>query len=217
MARGLFFVLEGVDGVGKTTQQRLFCQWLAEQGKQVVACRDPGGTALGERVREILLGRHELAIERRTEMLLYMASRAQLMEEVIRPALDQGKVVVSDRFVLSNVVYQGHAGGLSPEEVRQVGQIATQGIAPSLTFLLEMPADRALARIGRAHDRMESQGLAYLEKVVAGYRTEAARAAEARASDPRAGAAICRINADQEADEVQRAIREAAHGLLDAL
>jgi dTMP kinase len=194
-----FFVFEGVDGVGKTTQQALFCEWLEANGREVVRCRDPGGTGAGEQIRGILLERRELAIDRRCEMLLYMAARAQLVQEVIRPALAAGKVVVCDRFVMSNIVYQGHAGGLSVEEVRRVGEIATGGLSPSRTLLLDMPAKRAFARIGREPDRMEAQGLAYLENVVAGYREEAKRDRAMRI-----------IDADRSVDEVQAAIREAA-------
>ena len=107
----MFFSFDGLDGVGKTTQMDLFVEWLRAAGHDVVRCRDPGSTPLGEAIREILLG-HEFAISRASEMLLFMAARAQLVEEVIRPALDAGKTVVSDRFLLANVVYQGHAGGL---------------------------------------------------------------------------------------------------------
>ena len=101
--------------------------------------------SLGEKLREIVLGRETTAIDRRSEMLLYMAARAQLVEEIIRPALDAGKTVVSDRFLLANVVYQGHAGGLDVESIWQVGEVATGGLAPHLTFLLDMPADEASA------------------------------------------------------------------------
>src|SRR5687767_13931168 len=109
----MFFSFDGVDGAGKSTQINLFCEGLRQQGREVVACRDPGGTALGERLRAILLDHHAVPIHRRSEMLLYMASRAQLVEEVIRPALEAGKVVVSDRYLLANVVYQGHVGGMA--------------------------------------------------------------------------------------------------------
>src|SRR5258708_5597376 len=111
-----FFSFDGVDGVGKSTQIDLFSQWLRQLGHDVVTCRDPGGTELGEAVRELLLQRHDLNIGRMAEMLLYMASRAQLVEQVIQPALAAGKTVVSDRFLLANVVYQGHAGGLDPNQ-----------------------------------------------------------------------------------------------------
>lgn len=169
----MFFSLDGVDGVGKSTQVALFLQWLRDQGHTVVACRDPGSTALGEAVREILLGRSEMAIHRRSEMLLYMAARAQLVEEVIRPALASGAVVVSDRFLLANVVYQAHAGGLDVADVWRVGGIAVAGVTPDVTFVLDMDVDAAAARLQRSLDRMEAQGLEYLRQVRQGFLSEA--------------------------------------------
>jgi dTMP kinase len=169
----MFFSFDGVDGTGKSTQIQFLADALHKMGRDVVTCRDPGSTPLGERLREILLDRHEMAIHRRAEMLLYMTARSQLVEEVIRPALSAGKIVLSDRYLLANVVYQGHAGGLDPDEIWRVGQIATSGIMPRLVFLFDMPAARAALRIGRAPDRMEAQGLEYLEKVRQGFLTEA--------------------------------------------
>src|SRR3954452_23253261 len=126
---GVFFSFDGIDGAGKSTQVRLFEEALRKQGYDVVVCRDPGSTPLGERVRELLLASDDATpISRRAEMLLYMAARAQLVDEVIGPALAAGKVVVADRYLLANVVYQGHAGGLKPEDVWQVGLVATGGV-----------------------------------------------------------------------------------------
>ena len=171
----MFFSFDGVDGAGKSTQIRLLAEALRQRGQGVVTCRDPGGTALGERLRDILLNHHATPIHRRSEMLLFMASRAQLVEEVIRPALEAGKVVISDRYLLATVVYQAHAGGLLSNEVWKVGEVTVAGVMPQLTFLLDMPAARAAARQQRAPDRMESQGLDYLENVRQGFLTEAAR------------------------------------------
>ena len=171
----MFLSFDGVDGAGKSTQIKLLSQWLRARGKDVVECRDPGSTPLGERLRAILLDRHDMPIHRRSEMLLYMAARAQLVEEVIRPALDAGKWVLSDRFLLANVVYQAHAGGLDPADVWQVGAVTVGGIMPRLAIVLDMPADKAAARIQREHDRMEAQGLAYLEHVRQGFLVESSR------------------------------------------
>jgi dTMP kinase len=171
----MFFSFDGVDGTGKSTQIRLLAEALRQQGREVVTCRDPGSTALGERLREILLHHHATPIHRRSEMLLYMASRAQLVEEVIRPSLAAGKVVISDRYLLANVVYQAHGGGLSPDDVWRVGEVTVAGVMPRLVLLLDMPAERAASRIQREHDRMEAQGLEYLERVRQGFLTEAAR------------------------------------------
>jgi dTMP kinase len=194
-----FLVLDGLDGTGKTTQQRLVCQWLAEQGHNVVACRDPGTTPLGETIRKVLLARDGVPIHRRSEMLLYMAARAQLVEEVIRPALDAGKFVVSDRFLLANVVYQGYAGGLDIDEVRTVGRVATGGLDPGLTIVLDMPPEAATARMRRQHDRMEQQGDDFRRRVRDGFLAEAARRPDA----------IIVIDAARTIDEVQADIRAA--------
>lgn len=167
--RGLFVTLDGPDGGGKTTQAALLAAWLRARGLDVVTCRDPGGTPLGERIRPLLLDRDAAPVGLRAEMLLYMASRAQLVDDVIRPALAAGRVVVSDRFLLANIVYQGDAGGLPVEEVGQVGRTATAGLLPDLTLLLDVPADVARARVRAARDRIEDRPDAYRERVRAGF------------------------------------------------
>jgi dTMP kinase len=175
----MFFSFDGMDGGGKTTQVARFCEWLRSQGFEVVACRDPGSTRLGDAVRQILLESRGAPIGRRSEMLLYMAARAQLVEEVVAPALSEGCTVVSDRFLLANVVYQGHAGGLDVDEIWRVGRIATGGLMPDLTFVLDLPLADAAARIARPLDRMEQQGDAFRAAVRAGYLAEAARLGDA--------------------------------------
>src|SRR5207244_1597472 len=124
------------DGTGKSTQCRLLVEWLTAQKVPVTACTDPGGTALGMELRKLLLFGRQHRIATMTEAMLFMASRAQLVEEVIRPALDRGEVVVSDRFLLANVVYQGHAGGVNggvnPEDLWAVGRFVTGGLEPDL-------------------------------------------------------------------------------------
>ena len=169
----MFFSFDGLDGAGKSTQMDRFCAWLAERGQEVVVCRDPGSTDLGEALRRLLLERSSLAIGRRSEMFMYMAARAQLVEEVIRPALAAGKTVVSDRYLLANIVYQGHAGGIDPAEIRAVGKVAIAGLLPELTFVFDVPLEIALSRMNRTLDRMESQGEEYLEQVRQGFLHEA--------------------------------------------
>jgi dTMP kinase len=172
----MFFSFDGIDGVGKSTQVRLFCDALRARGYDVVACRDPGSTPLGERIRELLLASDGGApIGLRSEMLLYMAARAQLVDEVIRPALEAGKIVVSDRYLLANVVYQGYAGGLAPAIVREVGRIATDGTLPDCVFLLDMAPGEADVRLNRPLDRMESQGGDYRKRLQDGFLAEAAQ------------------------------------------
>src|SRR5437879_5321543 len=127
MSRPLFLSLDGIDGTGKSTQCRLLAEWLRAQGRTVTSCVDPGGTAVGGLLREIVL-HHKEEIQLPCEALLFMASRAQLVGAVIRPALQRGHVVVCDRYLLANVVYQGHAGGLPVEQLWQVGHFATGGL-----------------------------------------------------------------------------------------
>lgn len=170
----MFFSFDGIDGVGKSTQIERFCRALEGRGHEVVTCRDPGSTPLGEAIREILLHADEsVAIGRRSEMLLYMAARAQLVDEVIRPALAAGKVVVSDRYLLANIVYQAHGGGLAVDAVRSVGAIAVDGVMPDCVFLLDMVPAAADARLDRSLDRMESRGREFRERLRAGFLGEA--------------------------------------------
>jgi dTMP kinase len=169
----MFFAFDGLDGTGKTTQIDLFVEWLRAAGHHVVNCIDPGSTPLGEQVRAILLG-HEVPICRTSEMLLFMAARAQMVKSVIRPALEAGKIVVSDRYLLANIAYQGYAGGLDVETIRQIGRIATGGLMPTLTFVLDLSPAAAAGRMQRELDRMESQGDEFQLRLRAGFLTEAA-------------------------------------------
>ena len=169
-----FLTLEGIDGSGKSSQLSLLADWLRSLGQEVVTCRDPGSTAAGDAVRTILLHREEIPLAATTEMFLYMAARAQLVAEVIRPALSRGAWVVSDRFLLSNIVYQGYAGGLEPAEVRQIGATATGGLEPDLVLWLDIDLVTAAARMQRDLDRLESRGDQFRERLRAGYRAEAA-------------------------------------------
>jgi dTMP kinase len=201
----MFFSFDGIDGVGKTTQMQQFCQWLVDQQVEVVTCRDPGSTPLGERVREILLtSGEETPIAARSEMLLYMAARAQLVDEVIRPALVAGQTVVSDRFLLANIVYQGYAGGLDVAAVRDVGRVATEGVMPDSVFLLDMSPEAALTRMGDELDRVESRGNAYRNQLRAGFLEEATQW----------GDTVHVVDADRPAEEIQTEIRSIAQQLL---
>ncbi len=174
----MFFSFDGIDGTGKTTQLMRLAAHLRGEGRAVVTCRDPGGTQLGERLREILLDKSEIPLGRRAEMFLYMASRAQLVEEIIRPARERGQVVLVDRFLLANVVYQGYAGGLNLSDLWQVGQVAVADQQPDLIFVLDMDVPLAIRRMNRPPDRMESQGRAFMERVRQGYLEEAAKRPE---------------------------------------
>lgn len=166
---GCFLVLDGPDGGGKTTQAARLADWLRSRGFDVVTCRDPGATELGNRLRSILMEHDAVPISMRAEMLLFMASRAQMIEEIIRPALASGHVVICDRFLLATIVYQGHAGGLDPAEVAAVGRSATGGLLPDLTIVLDVPPETARRRVGSARDRIEDRPSDYQERVRAGY------------------------------------------------
>lgn len=198
MADYRFISFDGIDGGGKSTQIAWLAQWLIEQGHEVLSVRDPGSTKLGEAVREILLHRQEIPLASRAEMLLYMACRAQMVEEVIRPALQAGKVVLSDRFLLANVVYQGCGGGLEVEELWRVGEVATAGLLPDLTIVLDLPVEVALSRVGEKTDRLESRGAEYFQRVREGFLREL----------PRGGKVTKVISATGTPEEVQAALRE---------
>jgi dTMP kinase len=196
----MFFSFDGIDGVGKSTQISLFAAYLEEAGHDVVLYRDPGTTRLGEAVRAILLDDLQTEICPVSEMFLYMAARAQLVHEKIKPALEANKVVVSDRFLLANVVYQGWAGGVGADVVWNVGHVATQGIQPDLTFVLDMPPADAADRLGRTLDRMEQRGDTYRQRLREGFLAEAA-------GDPNH---IVVIDASGTIDQVHAAVRQAA-------
>jgi dTMP kinase len=173
MRRGLFVTFEGSEGCGKSTQIRRLAAWLRETGHPCLTTREPGGTAAGDRMRDLLQHApegHGLVPE--AELFLFAASRAQHVREVIRPALDRGEVVISDRFHDSTAVYQGVARRLDPAMTRTVNGYAIGDTVPDITFLLDMDADTARCRIlqaGRELDRIESQPLAFFQKVRQGY------------------------------------------------
>lgn len=198
-----FLTLEGIDGSGKSSQLVRLADWLRGLGVEVVTCRDPGATAAGDAVRNILLHRQEIPLAATAEMFLYMAARAQLVEEVVRPALARGAWVVSDRFLLSNVVYQGHAGGLGAEKVWRIGETATGGLEPDLVLWLDIDLATAAQRMQRELDRLESRGDAFRQRLRDGY------LAEATANPTR----VCRVDAtvspDQVAERLQQIVREA--------
>lgn len=199
-----FIVLEGIDGSGKSSQVGALVTWLRGRGREVVACRDPGATAAGDAVRQILLHRQEIPLAPAAEMLLYMAARAQLVAEVIAPALERGAWVVSDRFLPANVVYQGHAGAIDPAAIRVVGNVATGGVAPDLVILLDVDVEIASRRLDRPLDRLESRGEGYRRRLREGYLLEAS-------ADPARWAVV---DAGADPTTVERAIRGAVEERL---
>jgi len=170
--RSLFLSIEGIDGAGKTTQLEMLQNALRGKGFTVVRVRDPGGTELGDRLRSLLLDR-PVPIGLNAEALLFFASRAQLVGEKIRPALDAGHVVLTDRFTLSTVVYQGHAGGLDPAQLWKAASLATGGLEPDLCFVLDMDPELACKRRSGPTDHMERKPTAFHQRVRAGFLAEA--------------------------------------------
>ena len=170
----MFISFEGLDGCGKTTQAAMLAAALELEGRTVVRVREPGGTPIGERIRELLLD-GDSVIGGAAEALLYAAARAQLVDQVILPALARGEVVVADRFIDSSLAYQGVARGLGLEQVLQANQLATGGLMPDITLLLELPAELAAARRGDSPDRIESEGDGFHAAVAEGFAAAAAR------------------------------------------
>jgi dTMP kinase len=166
---GIFITFEGSESCGKSTQARMLYEYLRGQGRKAVFLREPGGTKVSEKIRKILLDKKNTAISAVTEMLLYMTSRRQTVEEVIMPALESGKIVLCDRFLDSTIVYQGYGLGLDRGMITRLGKIATMGLEPDLTILLDTPLKEALDAIGSKKDRIESRTLAYHERVKRGY------------------------------------------------
>lgn len=198
-APGTFIVFDGPEGAGKSTQIQRLRQRLEHAGHAVLVVRDPGATRLGEQIRAILLNPDHAEMAMRCEMLLYMAARAQMMRELILPALDEGKIVLCDRFVSSTLAYQLGGDGLSADDIKTIADIAISGRWPDLVLLLDMPVQRSLARVQRAKDRIEQRPLAYHEQVRRNYLAQAA-------ADP---ARYRLINADQDPQAVAQAVWDA--------
>jgi len=194
----MFISLDGIDGAGKSTQIQLLKSWLTERGHQVACFRDPGATRLGESIREILLHREDIPLSMTAEMLLYMSARAQLVEEQIKPALASGMTVICDRFLLANVVYQGSAGGLNIDALWSIGHVATAGLVPDVTVVLDLDAELAAQRLGASQDRLEKRGLPYFRAVRQGFLDQL----------PKAGRHFFVADASQSIELVHQSIRD---------
>lgn len=211
MQRGRFITFEGSEGCGKSTQITRFVSWLRDQGREVLVTREPGGTGVGEKIRHLLQHDPDCGdLRAESELLLFAASRAQLVRERILPSLAAGTWVVADRFHDSTTVYQGVGRGLDPEAVRRINAFAVGPAIPDLTYLLDLDAAtghaRAVAASAGTHDRMESQPLAFFESVRQGYLDLAAREPER----------IAVIDASATVEEVFTRLIDAFHDRLDA-
>jgi len=167
--KGVFLTFEGSECCGKSTQAKLLYRYLLRKGCRVVFLREPGGTRISEMIRRILLDPANTAMSASTELLLYMASRAQTVRQVIKPALARGSIVLCDRFLDSTIVYQGYGLGMDLSFIRSLGRFATDGIKPDMTILLDLPLKTALGGIGAKKDRIERRAYAYHQKVRNGY------------------------------------------------
>lgn len=206
MKRGLFITLEGGEGAGKSTQLDAIRRWLETKGREVVVTREPGGTELGERVRDVLLHR-DGEIAPMAEVLLVFAARAEHLQRVIRPALAAGKTVLCDRFTDATYAYQGGGRGVPVERIAELEAWVQQGLRPDITLLLDVPVSIGLGRAQQrgAPDRFEREQQAFFERVRAAYLA-------AHERDPQR---IHRIDATRPASEVTQAIIAALQGVID--
>lgn len=205
--KGTFITFEGIDGCGKSTQCEMLKDYLKERGVDFIFVREPGGTVIGERIREILLDKKNSQMTSRTELLLFEAVRAQITDEVIKPALEEGKIVLCDRFFDSSSAYQGMARGMGMEFVSDLNMAATGGLKPDITFFFDISAEEALERRGKrgeASDRIELAGLKFQEDVRAGY-LELAKRSEGR---------IITIDATKGIEEIFEVVKGSLEGRI---
>lgn len=168
MKKGLFITFEGADGCGKTTQLNLLKEYLENSGYEVVLTREPGGKGLGEKVREILLN-YDGEVSNRCESFLFLADRAQNIDIIVNPAIEQGKIVLCDRHTDSSVAYQGYGRGLDINQINTLNNLATNNKKPDLTLVFDVDIETSMQRVGNEKDRMESAGKEFFNRVRNGY------------------------------------------------
>jgi len=204
MMKGLFIVLEGPDGSGKSTMAKMIAQYYQDAGREIVFTREPGGTKISEQIRDIILDNNNTEMAYMTEALLYAASRAQLVSEFIKPNLEKGKVVISERYVYSSIVYQGIARNLGIQRVKEINDFAIDGLEPDLVLFFDINPEKALDRklsTGNG-DRLENEKLDFHKKVYEGYK-EISKVYDE----------IISINADKSVDELFSDIKNIINNL----
>ncbi|WP_281966331.1 dTMP kinase [Serinicoccus marinus] len=202
--RGVFIAVEGGDGAGKSTQADALASWLREQGYAVLRTREPGGTTLGRSLRELVLHGEDGSVSPRAEALMFAADRAHHVATVVRPALEDGQVVITDRYLDSSVAYQGAARALGHEEVRELSLWAVERLLPDLTVLLDVSAEQGRQRRGELHDRVEREDDDFHDRVRQGFLDLAAEAP---------GRYLV-LDGEQDRDDIQAAVRERVAGLV---
>jgi dTMP kinase len=202
--KGTFITFEGSEGSGKSTQIELVRRYLKKKRKPVLFVREPGGVTISEKVREILLDVRNVKMGDECETLLYMAARAQLVKEVIVPALNKGQIVLCDRFLDSTLAYQGYGNGVDLAVIRAIGRFATQDIRPDITFFFDIDVRQGLSRINRKKDRIERRAIEYHNKVRRGYLAIARR-------EP---GRVKIIDANQSKEDIYKAVQEHVDRLL---
>lgn len=168
MTKGLFITFEGGDGCGKTTQIKLLDEYLRNKGYETLLTREPGAKGLGEKIREILLN-YDGDVSPRCESFLFLADRAQNIDCIVKPALEKGVIVICDRHTDSSVAYQGYGRGLDIDRINMLNNLATSGLKPDLTIVLDVDVETSQARVGSQKDRMESAGIEFFKRVRQGY------------------------------------------------
>jgi dTMP kinase len=168
VSKGLFITFEGVDGCGKTTQMNLLAKYLKNDGHDVIITREPGAKGLGEKIREILL-HYDGEVSSRAESFLFLADRAQHIDKIVNPAVEEGKIVLCDRHTDSTIAYQGYGRGVDIAQLTMLNNLATGQRKPDITFVFDIDIETSMSRVGKEKDRMESAGIEFFEKVRKGY------------------------------------------------
>ncbi len=195
--RGLFITFEGVDGCGKTTQMDLLAKYLQTQGYEVVITREPGAKGLGEKIREILL-HYDGEVSSKAESFLFLADRAQHIDKIVNPAIENGKIVLCDRHTDSTIAYQGYGRGVNIDKLRMLNNLATGDRKPDITFVFDIDIETSMSRVGQEKDRMESSGVEFFNNVRKGF-LEIAKQEPER---------VKVISSDKSIDEIHREVLE---------